>query len=150
MRTADTNRIDAVTSAANPLLKDVRRAIARGGLTDEGWCVAESFHLLEEALRSERDVPVVLASESVENDGGAARLRTARTAHRGACPTRLFQTHRVDRDQPGSDRAGRAAGVVDRSAVPRPEPGGRARRLAGPGQCGRHRARGGGVRRHRR
>src|SRR5207248_7041169 len=58
-------RIERITSPANPLLKDVRRAIARGGLTDEGWCVAESFHLLEEALRSERNVPVVLASESV-------------------------------------------------------------------------------------
>ncbi len=39
-------RMEPVTSAANPLLKDVRRAISRGGLTDEGWCVAESFHLL--------------------------------------------------------------------------------------------------------
>jgi TrmH family RNA methyltransferase len=55
-----------VTSATNPLLKNVRRAIARGGLTDEGWCVAESFHLLEEALRSKRNVHVVLASESVK------------------------------------------------------------------------------------
>jgi TrmH family RNA methyltransferase len=58
-------RIEAVTSAANPLLKNVRRAVARGALTDEGWCVAESFHLLEEALRSERTVRVVLAAESV-------------------------------------------------------------------------------------
>jgi TrmH family RNA methyltransferase len=56
-----------ITSAANPLIKDVRRAIARGGLTAAGWCVAESFHLLEEALRSERDVPVVLAAESVRD-----------------------------------------------------------------------------------
>ncbi len=39
----------------------------RGGLTDDGWCVAESFHLLEEALRSERDVPVVIAAESVRD-----------------------------------------------------------------------------------
>jgi len=28
-------RTEQITSAANPLLKDVRRAIARGGLTDE-------------------------------------------------------------------------------------------------------------------
>ena len=45
-------RPETITSAANPLLKDVRRAIARGGLTAEGWCVAETFHLLEEALRA--------------------------------------------------------------------------------------------------
>jgi TrmH family RNA methyltransferase len=57
----------ALTSTSNPLVKDVRRAIARGGLTDDGWCVAESFHLLEEALRSERDVPVVIATESVRD-----------------------------------------------------------------------------------
>ena len=44
---------ETITSAANPLLKDVRRAVARGSLTDEGWCIAETFHLLEEALRSD-------------------------------------------------------------------------------------------------
>ncbi|HLI83404.1 MAG TPA: RNA methyltransferase [Bryobacteraceae bacterium] len=58
---------EIVTSAANPLLKDVRRAIARGGLTSEGWCVAETFHLLEEALRSDCEVKVVLAAESVRS-----------------------------------------------------------------------------------
>jgi RNA methyltransferase, TrmH family len=58
---------EIITSAANPLLKDVRRAIARGGLTSEGWCVAETFHLLEEALRSDCEVKVVLAAESVRS-----------------------------------------------------------------------------------
>jgi RNA methyltransferase, TrmH family len=58
---------EIVTSAANPLLKDVRRAIARGGLTSEGWCVAETFHLLEEALRSDCEVKAVLAAESVRS-----------------------------------------------------------------------------------
>jgi TrmH family RNA methyltransferase len=57
-------RPETVTSTANPLLKDVRRAIARGSLTPEGWCVAETFHLLEEALRSECEVKIVLAAES--------------------------------------------------------------------------------------
>jgi TrmH family RNA methyltransferase len=56
---------EIITSAANPLLKDVRRAIARGGLTQQGWCVAETFHLLEEALRSDCRVKMVLAAESV-------------------------------------------------------------------------------------
>src|SRR5262249_51628638 len=54
-----------LTSPANPLLKDVRRAIARGGLTDQGYLVAETFHLLEEALRSDLDVKIVLAAGSV-------------------------------------------------------------------------------------
>ena len=46
-------RAENITSAANPLLKEIRRAIARGSLTNDGLCVAESFHLLEEALRSD-------------------------------------------------------------------------------------------------
>jgi TrmH family RNA methyltransferase len=60
-------RLETISSAANPLLKEVRRAIARGGLTPEGWCVAETFHLLEEALRSECEVKTVLAAESVRS-----------------------------------------------------------------------------------
>src|ERR1039458_1310820 len=58
---------ETITSAANPLLKDVRHAIARGSLTAQGWCVAETFHLLEEALRSRCEVKVVLAAESVRS-----------------------------------------------------------------------------------
>jgi TrmH family RNA methyltransferase len=56
---------ESISSAANPLLKDVRRAIAHGALTSDGWCVAETFHLLEEALRSDCEVKIVLAAESV-------------------------------------------------------------------------------------
>jgi RNA methyltransferase, TrmH family len=84
-------RSASLTSAANPLLKDVRRAIARGALTDEGWCVAESFHLLEEALRSERHVPVVLASESVRTtvERHVAGLRRTRAV---VLPDALFQS----------------------------------------------------------
>src|SRR6185437_10961801 len=59
-------RFEPVTSMANPVVRNLRRAVARGGLTDEGWCVVESFHLLEEALRSELSVRAVLASQSVK------------------------------------------------------------------------------------
>lgn len=84
-------RVETVTSAANPLVKDVRRAIARGSLTSEGLCVAESFHLLEEALRSDCRVPVVLASESVKAtvERHISGLRGPRTI---VLPDRLFQT----------------------------------------------------------
>jgi RNA methyltransferase, TrmH family len=58
------SQAETITSAANPLLKDVRRAIARGGLTSQGWCVAETFHLLDEALRSDCEVKAVIASAS--------------------------------------------------------------------------------------
>ena len=84
-------QIASITSAANPLVRDVRRAIARGGLTDDGWCVAESFHLLEEALRSDREVPVVLASEAVRTtvERHVAGLRGPRTV---VLPDPLFQS----------------------------------------------------------
>ncbi len=58
---------ETLTSATNPLLKEVRRAILRGSLTADGLCVAESFHLLEEALRSDCAVRTVLASASVRS-----------------------------------------------------------------------------------
>ncbi len=68
-------------SARNPLLKDVRKAIARGTLTEDGLAVAESFHLLEEALRSDCEIPSVFAAESV---------RTAVESHvRGLKKTRM-------------------------------------------------------------
>jgi len=54
-----------LTSPKNPLLKEVRKAIVHGSLTSDGWAVAESFHLLEEALRSDCPVRAVLAAESV-------------------------------------------------------------------------------------
>ena len=78
------SKIESITSAANPLVKDVRRAIQRGGLTDDGWCVAESFHLLEEALRSGREVPVVLISESARYTENGRRTVVL--------PDKLFQS----------------------------------------------------------
>lgn len=59
------SRAISITSARNPLLKEIRKAAAKAALTPDGLCVAESFHLLEEALRSGRDVPAVLASAPV-------------------------------------------------------------------------------------
>ena len=58
---------EIITSPANPLLKDIRKAVNRGGLTDSGCCVAETFHLLEEALRSNCRVRTVIAGESIRN-----------------------------------------------------------------------------------
>jgi RNA methyltransferase, TrmH family len=83
--------LESVTSAANPLLKDVRRAMARGGLTQQGWCVAETFHLLDEALRSDCEVKAVLAAESVRDTAEryAARLAGIRVA---LLPDALFQS----------------------------------------------------------
>jgi|YNPMSStandDraft_1061717.scaffolds.fasta_scaffold13536_2 TrmH family RNA methyltransferase len=61
---AQLDRTPLVTSPHNPLIKEVRRAVAGGSLTAEGWLVAEGFHLLEEALRSGRPVRRLLVATS--------------------------------------------------------------------------------------
>jgi RNA methyltransferase, TrmH family len=81
---------EAISSSANPMLKDVRRALVGGTLTQQGYCVAETFHLLEEALRSDCEVKTVLAAESVLSAvevhvRGLARVKVA------VLPDRLFQ-----------------------------------------------------------
>jgi len=84
-------RPETISSAANPLLKNVRRAIARGTVTEDGLCVAESFHLLEEALRSECAVKVVLAARSVQSavEAHVRRLVGVRIA---VLPDELFES----------------------------------------------------------
>src|ERR1041384_7599160 len=82
---------ETITSAANPLLKDVRRALARGSLTEEGWCIAETFHLLEEALRSDCEVKTVLAAESVRS-AAEAHVRRLHAVKIAVLPDPLFQT----------------------------------------------------------
>ncbi len=83
-------RAETIASAANPLVKDVRRAIARGSLTGHGLAVAESFHLLEEALRSECEVSCILAAESARSaaEGYGRRMAGTRVA---VLPDALFQ-----------------------------------------------------------
>jgi TrmH family RNA methyltransferase len=83
-------KAETITSAANPLLKDVRRAIVRGGLTTDGWCVAETFHLLEEALRSDCRVVTVLAAESVRS-AAEAHVRRLAGIQVVVLPDALFQ-----------------------------------------------------------
>jgi RNA methyltransferase, TrmH family len=80
--------VESISSAANPLLKDVRRAISRGGLTRQGWCIAETFHLLEEALRSGCEVKAVLAADSARDavEAAAPGVRIA------VLPDALFQS----------------------------------------------------------
>lgn len=78
---SDTVR-EPLLSESNPLLKDLRRAASRGSLTSDGLAVAEGFHLLEEALRSRCEIPVVIAAESAgavvaKHLGGLKHTRVA-------------------------------------------------------------------------
>ncbi len=58
--------MEALLSDKNPLLKQVRRAVQKGSLTDDGFAVAEGFHLLEEALKSNAEIGAVIVSQSVK------------------------------------------------------------------------------------
>jgi len=58
---------ETLSSDKNPLLKQVRRAVARGSLTEDGYAVAESFRLLEEALASDCEIGAVIVAESVKS-----------------------------------------------------------------------------------
>ncbi len=73
-------RIESITSHANPLLKEVRRAIAKGTLTASDLMVAEGIHLLEEAIRSRMEIPAVLVSASALHrlDGLLGQLLASR------------------------------------------------------------------------
>jgi TrmH family RNA methyltransferase len=61
-----------ISSSANSLLKEVRRSVSKGSPTADGFVVAESVHLLSEALRSGLDFKTVLAAESAQP--GTAKL----------------------------------------------------------------------------
>ena len=51
-------------SDKNPLVKQIRRAVSKGTLTEGGYAVAEGAHLLEEALAAKCEVGAVIVAES--------------------------------------------------------------------------------------
>jgi len=80
-----------LVSPRNPMIKDVRRAIARGTLTSQGFAVAESFHLLEEALRSDCEISAVFSAESVRT-AVESHVRGLKKIRVGVLPDDLFQS----------------------------------------------------------
>src|SRR3984885_2610599 len=59
--------MEVLLSEKNPLLKQVRRAVQKGSLTEDGFAIAEGFHLLEEALKSHAEIGTVLVAQSVKS-----------------------------------------------------------------------------------
>lgn len=55
---------EIITSSKNPLIKEIKRGVARGGLTESGLMIAETRHLLDEAVRSGLRPEVILVSEN--------------------------------------------------------------------------------------
>jgi RNA methyltransferase, TrmH family len=62
-------------SDKNPLVKQIRRAVARGTLTEDGYAVAEGFHLLEEAVAAGREIGAVIVSEAARKTPGFPQTR---------------------------------------------------------------------------
>lgn len=88
--------IPVLISAKNPLLKEIRRAVERGGLTTEGLCIAETFHLVEEALKSGCRVAAIVANESSAEQAerlacGTEVIRVADSAFRSVAATETSQ-----------------------------------------------------------
>ena len=54
---------ETITSRGNPLLRQLRHAAARGGVTASGSALAESPHLLKEALHAGIEIERVFTSE---------------------------------------------------------------------------------------
>ncbi len=57
-------RLRRVEGRHNALVKDLRRAFARGELTSDGYCAIEGFRIMEEAIRSGLRFRAVFFSES--------------------------------------------------------------------------------------
>ena len=57
-------RVETITSRGNPLVKMLRKASSRGTTTADGFALAESPHLLEEALRAGNEIRGVFATEA--------------------------------------------------------------------------------------
>lgn len=81
--------METLSSERNPLLKEVRKAVARGSLTEDGFAVAESFHLLEEALGAGCAIQVVLVAESAKGPV-AAHVRGLNGVRVVAVPDAVF------------------------------------------------------------
>lgn len=57
-------RVETITSRGNPLVKMLRKAASRGAASADGFALAESPHLLEEALRAGVEIRGVFATEA--------------------------------------------------------------------------------------
>ncbi len=70
--TSSSPRLRRIASRQNPLLKELRRAFARGELVAGGHCAIESVRMVEEAIRSGLRFRAVFFAESA--DDAARRL----------------------------------------------------------------------------
>lgn len=122
-------------SDQNPLVKQIRRAVSRGALTEDGCAIAEGVHLLEEAIAAGCEIRAVVVAESAQarlahvlaaavRGKGSMKGPPARRA--AAVPEPRFVTDKTFRDLSSTDTP---QGVI---ALVRP-PEWRASQMLGPG-----------------
>ena len=96
MKTANTSshqgRLRRIEGRHNALVKELRKAFARGEPTSDGYCAIEGTRILEEAIRSGLRFRAVFFSQSAENK--AQRLLPQIGAHVETLllPDKLFAT----------------------------------------------------------
>lgn len=90
MKNTQGERLRPVSSRHNTLIKQVRRAFARGELTPEGECAVEGVRIVEEAIRSGLHLRAVLVSESGQARAGRLLPQLADRVEILLLPDKLF------------------------------------------------------------
>ncbi len=70
MTEANTDRLRAVSSRQNTLVKELRSAFQSGGPTADGYCALDGVKILEEAIRSSWKLKAVFFSEHAKERSG--------------------------------------------------------------------------------
>jgi TrmH family RNA methyltransferase len=99
MKNPQAERLRPVAGQHNALIKEVRRAFARGELTAKGECAVEGVRIVEEAIRSGLHLRAVLFSESGQARAGRLLPQLAAQVETLLLPDKLF-TSVVPSDTP--------------------------------------------------
>ena len=83
-------RLRRIAGRHNALIKEVRRAFARGELTSQGECAVEGVRIIEEAIRSGLHLRAVLFSESGQARAGRLLPQLADQVETLLLPEKLF------------------------------------------------------------
>jgi TrmH family RNA methyltransferase len=92
-------RLRLIQGRHNPLIKDLRRAFARGEAPDHGFCAIEGLRILEEAIRSGLKFRAVFFSESAQVKAQRLLSQIGARVETLLLPDKLF-TNAVPSDTP--------------------------------------------------
>jgi TrmH family RNA methyltransferase len=90
MNNPQVERLRPVTGRHNALIKEVRRAFARGELTAKGECAVEGVRIVEEAIRSGLHLRAVVFSVSGQSRAGRLLPQLAAQVETLLLPDKLF------------------------------------------------------------